>query len=143
VGKVKRQQFFFVLALPSLYFVVVNVLAAFELLPVLHRRSALLYTGQPGASIILVSALAALALVVDWILQISSSVDPGVPILKASRHAPRIVGAALVFAVVFVGFYDRELARDLSQGIGTFLAVLLMAILVSARVVPRRGLPST
>jgi hypothetical protein len=140
VGKAKRQQFFFVLALPSLLFVTVNALAASEFLPLLHRRSALLYTGQPGASIILVSALAALALVVDRILQISS--DPGVPTEKASRQAPRIVGAALVYTVVFAGFYDQELARDLSQGVGTFLAVLLMTIIISARVLRGRSLPS-
>jgi len=139
MGKAKRQRLFFVLAVPSLLFVTLNALSAPGLVGALHRRSALLYTGQPGASIIAVSALAALCLAIDCTFRFERSGNRSTLVL--THAAPPVIIAGLIFGLGFGTYYDRELAR--SEGIGEFLAVLLLTIVVAARFLRRDAAPSS
>jgi hypothetical protein len=141
VTKAKRQRLFFVLAVPSLLFVILNALSAVGFVAALHRRSALLYTGQPGASVIAVSALAALCLAIDCTFRIERSGNRST--IVVTRAARQVIIVGLIFALGFATYYDRELARDLSEGTAEFLAVLLLTTVVSARLLRRHIAPSS
>jgi hypothetical protein len=92
------------LAIPSVFFVLVNVASALGMSRI-HRRIALLYAGQPGATVVLVSALAALAIALSRVVTIAA---------EDGRLSLKIHGSyqsalpPLLASLAFAWLYNRE-----------------------------------
>lgn len=104
----RRRISLFWLAIPSALFVVVNALRALGIIPqALHRRIALLHGGQPGATVVLASAIAAFAIAIDRVAAVSAEEGRRSLKIQASYQT------ALVFVLALLGFawlYTREYA---------------------------------
>ena len=96
----------FWLALPSALFVAVNVAGAFGMSR-LHRRIALLYGGQPGATVVLASALAAVAIAVVQLVEVRDGEGHLSLRIQGSYQAALMLALA---SMAFAWLYVREFA---------------------------------
>ena len=72
VERINRKPILFWVAIPSALFVGFNALRALGISQVPHSRIQGLYSGQPGATVVLVSALAAFAIAIDRVGALSA-----------------------------------------------------------------------
>jgi hypothetical protein len=96
----------FWLAIPSALFVAVNVAGALGMSR-LHRRIALLYGGQPGATVVLVSALAAVAIAVGSLVEVRTAEGHLSLKIQRSYQTALMLGFA---SLAFAWLYLREFA---------------------------------
>jgi hypothetical protein len=93
-------------ASPAAFFVVVNLAGSLGMTRV-HRRIALLYGGQPGATVVLVSALAAAAIALLHLVEVWAGDERFSIKLQGSYQTAVIFGSA---SLTFAWFYVREFA---------------------------------
>jgi hypothetical protein len=106
----RRKRLLFWLASPSAFFVLVNVAGELGMSRI-HRRIALLYGGQPGATVVLVSALAALAVALHHLVEVRAG--DGHLSLKIHGSYRAVLGLVLA-SLAFTWLYIREFAWQYS-----------------------------
>jgi hypothetical protein len=105
VDRAKLRMLFWV-ASPAAFFVVVNVAGALGMTEV-HRRIALLYGGQPGATVVLGSALAAVAIALRHLVVVRAGDGRFSIAFHGSYQTAVILGLAFL---AFAWLYVREFA---------------------------------
>ena len=139
MGRRSRRRILVWLAIPSGLFVLFKALSVLGISQVPHRRIAGLYGGQPGASVVLVSALAAFAIALDRVAEVRLMDGRLALRLRLSAPLARVfVFALLVVASSFARVYLSEYAWLYTSGGSGFFEAALMLAVVMAVLNPRR-----
>jgi hypothetical protein len=99
------------LAIPSALFVAFKALSALGISQIPHQRIAGLYGAQPGATVVLLSAFAALGLGLGRVAEVSARNGRLALRIQASSQTVLVTVAALAMAsLIFARLYANEYA---------------------------------